>query len=129
MIYIVKINDTEYEVEVERGQASIAKTTVVSEKITPVQISATAPAPVPAASVPAVPAEAEGKLIRSPMPGTIIDVKARAGANVKKGDLILVIEAMKMENEVLAPADGVVAQIFVATGSSVNTDDALISIK
>jgi len=129
MIYIVKINNKEYEVEVQRGKANITKTITVAEPSTPVPVPVPAAAPVsaPAAPAPAVPAE--GELVRAPMPGTIIDIKVSAGASVKKGETILILEAMKMENEVVASANGVVAQVYVTKGSSVATDDVLISIQ
>ena len=62
------------------------------------------------------------------MPGTVLDVKVAQGASVKKGDLLVILEAMKMENEILAPCDGTVAQIVAAKGASVNSGDALIVI-
>ena len=60
------------------------------------------------------------------MPGTILDVKVAQGASVKKGDVMLILEAMKMENEIMAPRDGVVAQVVVSKGASVNSGDPLI---
>ena len=62
------------------------------------------------------------------MPGTVLDVKVAQGASVKKGDILLILEAMKMENEILAPCDGTVKQIVAAKGASVNSGDALIVI-
>ena len=62
------------------------------------------------------------------MPGTVLDVKAAQGASVKKGDILLILEAMKMENEILAPCDGTVAQVLAAKGASVNSGDALVVI-
>ena len=63
------------------------------------------------------------------MPGTILDIKVNQGARVKEGDILLILEAMKMENEILAPSDGVVSQLFVSKGSSVSTGDNLVSIQ
>ena len=60
------------------------------------------------------------------MPGTILDVKAAQGASVKKGDILLILEAMKMENEIVAPQDGTVAQVLVSKGASVNSGDVLV---
>jgi len=121
MIYTIQINDKEYEVEVERGKANIIKTTeVVAQNIpTPVISSA------PTASV----ISAGSTTIVSPMPGTIIDIKVSQGTRVKSGDVLVILEAMKMENEILAPADGVITQVFVSKGSSVATNDVLISIQ
>ena len=62
------------------------------------------------------------------MPGTVLDVKVAQGASVKKGDILLILEAMKMENEILAPCDGTVKQIVAAKGASVNSGDALVVI-
>ena len=62
------------------------------------------------------------------MPGTVLDVKVAQGASVKKGDLLLILEAMKMENEILAPCDGTVKQVLAAKGASVNSGDALVVI-
>ena len=65
-------------------------------------------------------------MVPSPLPGTVLQVKVSAGEAVKAGQLLLIIEAMKMENEVLAPRDGTVAQIVAAKGATVNTGDALV---
>ena len=72
---------------------------------------------------------AEGKPVIAPMPGTITGIKVNPGEKVKKGDIILVLEAMKMENEIAAPFDGVVIQISAAKGSSVSTGDVLAVIQ
>jgi len=66
--------------------------------------------------------------VTAPMPGTVLDVKVAQGASVKKGDLLLILEAMKMENEILAPCDGTVKQVLAAKGASVNSGDALVVI-
>lgn len=129
MIYIVRINDKEYEVEVERGKATLVKTGTVA----PSAAAPAAPQPAaPAAAAPAVdvaaPAAGE-KVVAAPMPGTILDIKVAPGQSVKRGELLLVLEAMKMENEIFAPADGVVAQVLAAKGASVSTGDPLISFQ
>lgn len=129
MIYLVKINDKEYEVEVERGKANIIRTVEVP--------SAQNSSETPAASVhqapsaPAVPVAGtvpEGTVVRAPMPGTILDLKVAVGQQIKQGGLLLVLEAMKMENEVLAPDSGTIKQVLVTKGASVATDDILIVI-
>ena len=71
---------------------------------------------------------AGGEKVTAPMPGTVLDVKVAQGASVKKGDIVVILEAMKMENEILAPCDGTVAQIVAGKGASVNSGDTLIVI-
>ncbi len=128
MIYVVKINDKEYEVEVEQGKASIVKTTSVAAPAAAVAAPAPAAAAVPAAT-PAPAAAVEGEVIEAPMPGTILDIKVAPGSHVKRGETLLILEAMKMENEIAAPRDAVVSQVLVSKGASVSTYDALISIQ
>ena len=128
MIYTVKINNTEYEVDVEKGKANIIKTTEVAALSSPAPVAVSAPAPA-APVAQAAPVSGGGQLIASPMPGTILDIKVSQGAPVKRGETLLILEAMKMENEIIAPADGIVTQIHVSKGASVNTNDALISIQ
>lgn len=131
MIYIVKINNKEYEVEVEKGQANILKTTEVAVPVETVLAAPTASAATPAApAVSSTPAASTvGEALNAPMPGTIVDVKVVPGTRVKKGDALLILEAMKMENEVVSPVDGVVSQVFVIKGSSVATNDVLLAIQ
>ena len=123
MKYIVTLNGKNYEVEVEKTDAVI---TSVTDAVAPV---AAAPVAAPAAPVAAAPAaasvSAEGEKVLSPMPGTILSVSASAGSAVKAGDVLLVLEAMKMENDIVAPCDGTVKQILVQKGSTVATDDVL----
>ncbi|MDI6605230.1 MAG: biotin/lipoyl-binding protein [Thermoanaerobacteraceae bacterium] len=69
------------------------------------------------------------KAVPAPMPGTILDIKVKEGQSVKKGDVLLILEAMKMENEIAASFDGIIASINVSKGTSVNTGDALVTIK
>ncbi len=82
----------------------------------------------PVAAPAAAPVSANGEKVTAPMPGTILDIKVQTGASVKKGDVLLILEAMKMENEIMSPCDGTVAQIAVTKGASVNSGDALIVI-
>ena len=84
------------------------------------------PAAAPAA--PAAAAPTDGTPVKAPMPGTILSIKAPVGTAVKAGDVVLVLEAMKMENDIVAPCDGTVKQMLVAKGASVNTDDVLAVI-
>ena len=108
--YRVNVNGTAYEIELEELTGAA-----------PAPAAAPAAAPAPAAAAPA-----GGEQVTSPMPGTILDVKVSQGAAVKKGDVLMVLEAMKMENEILAPKDGTVAQVIVSKGSHVETGSPLI---
>ncbi|KUG04098.1 biotin carboxyl carrier protein of oxaloacetate decarboxylase [hydrocarbon metagenome] len=128
MKYIVTINGKNYEVEVEKGQASIVKTTQAA--VVPVQES------VPVSAAPVTPAApivqantVSGEPLKSPLPGTILDVKVHQGASVNKGDVLFILEAMKMETQIKAPRDGVVSQIIVAKGASVSTGDILLALQ
>ena len=128
MKYKVTLNGRVYEVEVEESTAML-----VDEYEAYVPAPAPAPAaaaPVAAGPVAAAPAAAApttaGEAIPSPLPGTILQVKVNAGQAVKEGDILIIIEAMKMENEVLAPRAGTVAQVVAAKGATVNTGDTLV---
>lgn len=130
----IKVNGQAYEVEVEEVAGGFAPAPVVPVAAAPAPAVAPVAAPAPekaeAKAAPAsapVAAPAGGTQLKAPMPGTVIDFKATNGAAVKKGQTILILEAMKMENEIVAPVDGVIT--FVATkGASVNTDDLLAVI-
>lgn len=126
----IKVNGQAYEVEVEEVAGGFAPAPVVPVTAAPAVAPVAAPAPekAEAKAAPApVAAPAGGTQLKAPMPGTVIDFKATNGAAVKKGQTVLILEAMKMENEIVAPADGVIT--FVASkGASVNTDDLLAVI-
>ena len=128
MKYKVTLNGRTYEVEVEAGQAMLVDE---YEAYAPAP-AAPAAAPAPAAAAPAAPAAAPaapvaaGEPVNAPMPGTIVRVEVTQGAAVKSGQLLVVLEAMKMENEILAPKDGTVAQVVVQKGSRVETGSPLI---
>ncbi len=128
MKYIVTINGKNYEVEVEKGQANIVKTTqaavVPVQEVVPVSAAPVTPA-APAAQANTV----AGEPLKSPLPGTILAVNVQPGASVKKGDVLFILEAMKMETEIKAPRDGVVSQIIVAKGASVSTGDILLALQ
>lgn len=118
--YNVTVNGTKYEVTLETVDASEVKASPAAPAA-----PAAAPAPAPV-SAPA--ANANGETVTSPMPGTILSVNVSNGAAVKKGDVLLILEAMKMENEILAPCDGTVASVNVTKGSSVETGAVLCVI-
>ena len=130
MKYLVSLKGKDYEVEVEKGEAVI-----LSVSDTPaVQVNAAVAAPpAPAAPAPvapppaAAPVDAAGEKLTSPLPGTVVAIKAVAGAKVKKGDLLIIIEAMKMENEILASRDATIGAVLCTVGTSVNTGDPLLT--
>ncbi len=118
--YNITVNGTTYEVIVEEADKSFSHTPVYSA---PVAVADTPAAPN------AVPAGVAGMTkVTAPMPGTILDVKVTVGQSVKKGDVICVLEAMKMENDIPAPCNGVVASINVQKGSSVAANDVIVSL-
>ncbi len=121
MKYVVTLNGKNYEVEVEETEAVITAVTDAAPAAAPVAAPAAAPAP--AAAAPAT--AAEGQKVLSPMPGTILSVNVSVGSPVKAGDILLILEAMKMENEIVAPCDGTVRQLTVQKGSTVATDELL----
>ena len=121
--YNITVNGTTYEVAVEEIGGSYAPA-VVTKESAPVF---TAPVAAPAAPK-AAPAAAGANSVTAPMPGTILEVKVSAGQAVKKGDVICVLEAMKMENDIPAPCDGVIASVNVQKGSTVNANDVLVTL-
>ena len=127
MKYKVTLNGRTYEVEVEAGKAMLLdEYEAVVPTAAPVAAPA-APAAAPAAAAPAAAAvTAAGEAVNAPMPSTILKVNVTQGQAVKAGTLLCVLEAMKMENEIMAPKDGTVAQVVVSKGASVNTGDALV---
>ena len=132
MIYNVTINDKVYEVEVEKGKANLIRTTAVQAAPAPAAAPvAAAPAAAPAPAAPAAPAasvQAGTTPVNSPMPGTILEVKVAVGQTVKEGDLVVILEAMKMENEIYAPCAGTIAQVLTNKGASVDTGAPLVTI-
>lgn len=115
--YIVTVNGKKYEVEVEEAgviQTPTQKTQEVKVENDVVKESAVASKPV-----------SGNNTVKAPMPGTILDIRVSKGQSIKKGDVLFILEAMKMENEIMAGEDGVIADIVVNRGASVNTDDTL----
>lgn len=148
MKYVVTINGKRYDVEVQKVNAynpltleevrsgNIPSTAPVQASApAPVQAAPTpaptpAPAPVQAAAPsPAASASAGSNVVTSPMPGNILGVKVAVGDSVKAGQVVIILEAMKMENEIVAQADGVVESIAVKQGDVVETEQTLIVLK
>ncbi len=130
MIYKVTLNGKIYEVEVEKGEAVIqAEYEAALPQATPVaatqEVATAAPAAAPVATAPA---SAGANSVTAPMPGTINAVKVTSGQQVKKGDVLFILEAMKMENEIYADKDGKVGQVFVQKGASVSTGSPLCEL-
>ena len=120
--YNITVNGVAYSVSVEETAAGAAP---VAAPAAPVAAPA-APAAAPKAAAPAGAAGAVA--VKAPMPGNILDVKVAAGASVKAGDVLVILEAMKMENEIVAPQDGTVASVSVKKGDTVNSGDLLVSM-
>lgn len=128
MKYIVTLNNNRYEVDVERGKASVVKTgestaTAVQQNVTAQTPPAAAPAPSAEKSI------AEGEKLTAPMPGIVLHIKKSVGDSVKKGDIVIVLESMKMESEISSPFDGTVVQIAASKGAHVATGEVLAVIK
>ena len=147
MKYVATINGQKYEVEVEKLEAykSLDRNGVaapaapvlpasapVQRPAAPAPVAAApapAPAPAPAAApAPAVAAPAGATTVEAPMPGKILNIKVSEGQAVKFGEVVVIMEAMKMETEIVAPADGTVSKILVKAGDSVDTGAALVAL-
>ena len=137
MKYNVTLNGKIYEVDVTETDAVVTGITqvpvaVAAPAVAPVAVAPVAapeaPAEAPAAAPAVAPVSADGTQVKAPMPGTILAVKKNVGEAVKAGDVIVVLEAMKMENDIVAPCDGTVKSINAPKGSTVNTDDVLAVI-
>ena len=125
----ITVNGKSYDVTVEEmGAAPVAAAPVVQAAPAATPAPAAAPAEPTTAPVAPVNTNAEGFKVESPMPGTILDVKVSNGAQVKNGDTLVVLEAMKMENEIKADRDGTITAVFVNKGDSVDSGSALVSI-
>lgn len=128
MKYKVRLNKKIYEVEVEKGEAilldeyeAVAPTAALA---TPVAVNTAAPV---AAQAP-VGTAASASAVKSPLPGTVLDVKVSVGQTVKKGDVVMLIEAMKMENEINASKDGKITNVYVAKGAKVEQGSPLFDL-
>lgn len=120
--YTITVNGTVYDVTVEEKAGGAA----VSAPAAPAPTPAAAPAPAPKA--PAASGSAGSVEITAPMPGKILAVKANPGQSVKKGEVVLLLEAMKMENEVVAPQDGTIASVNVNSGDMVEAGNVLATM-
>ena len=114
-IYKIKVNGKAYEVELQEV------TTVEGTVEAPANLGETTPATPKKSMV-------GGETVTAPMPGTIVDIKVRVGDSVAKGQLVAVLEAMKMETEILAPDAGTVTEIHVGKSAAVNLGDAIVSL-
>ena len=136
MRYVVKVNGKEYDVEVEKlggPYASLSRSTAyvqgVPVAVAPVAAPAPAPAPKPAPAPAAAPSSSGGVDIVSPMPGKVFKLVAQPGEQVAEGQVVMILEAMKMENEIVAPQAGTVDAILVKEGDLVETDTVLATLK
>ena len=127
MKYIITLNGKQFAVEAERGKATAQYMGPASAAPAPVPAAAPAPAAAQAAAAPAAPAGA-GEPVKAPMPGNILDVRVSAGQNVKAGDILFILEAMKMENEIVATKDGTLTSVCVSKGQVVETGAVLCTL-
>ncbi len=128
--YTITVNGKEYDVAVVKNKVMVDATTPIAPKVVfpatapAMPASFTAPAPTPTPAV----ATGNAQQVAAPMPGKVIAVKVNTGENVKKGQELLIVEAMKMHNPILSPADGVVQSVCVKAGDPVQTGATLIAI-
>lgn len=133
--FLIKVNGVAYDVEVEESDGSVTTApAVAAAPAAPVvrqaaPAMAASPAMAPQPQVQAVSSHSGSEIVKAPMPGTILAINIMPGAAVAKGQVLCILEAMKMENEIVSPRDGIVAGISVAKGSSVNAGDPLISLE
>ena len=133
MKYKVTLTNRTYEVEVEEGKAMLIDEYEAYAPAAPAPVAAApvaaAPAAAPAApAAPAGAALAAGEVVKSPMPGNILKINVAPGQKVEEGDVLIVLEAMKMENEIVATKSGTVAQVAVSKGAVVETGAPLVVI-
>lgn len=130
MKYKITLEGRTYEIEVEHGNAMLLSEYEAVAPVAPAAPVAAAPAAAPAAPAPAASTvvTGAGEPVNTPMPGTILQVLASVGQAVKKGDVLVVLEAMKMENEITSPKDGTVTQVAAQQGTTVDTGALLVVI-
>ena len=134
MKYKVTLNNRVYEVEVEEGAAMLVDEYELAAPAAPAPAAAPVAVAAPVAAAPAAPAApagaalAAGEVVKSPMPGNVLKINVAQGQQVKEGDVLLILEAMKMENEVVSTKTGTVAQIVVSKGAVVETGSPLVVI-
>lgn len=126
MKYKVTLNGRTYEVEVEAGKAMLLDEYEAIAPAAPATAPAAAPAPVAAPSAAPAASLAAGEPVKAPMPGVVLKVQVQQGQAVKAGQVLVILVAMKMENEIVAPKDGTVAQIVAAKGASVESGAPLV---
>lgn len=126
MKYKVTLKGRTYEVEVEAGEAMLIDEYEAKSPVPAAPAPTAAPAAAPTPAAPAPTATAAGEVVASPMPGNIIKINVTEGQSVKAGDVMLILEAMKMENEIVAPHDGKIAQVVTSKGAVVDTGAPLV---
>ncbi|MBO5953418.1 MAG: biotin/lipoyl-binding protein [Oscillospiraceae bacterium] len=124
MTYEISLNGKTYAVEVELAEAMRMEEFNTYAPAAPAVAAAPEASPVAAPAAPII--AGSGEAVRSPMPGTILKVNVQNGQAVKEGDVLVILEAMKMENEIMAPRAGTVSQVLVSKGSAVDTDAPLV---
>ena len=128
MKYKVTLNNRVYEVEVEQGEAMLVDEYEMAAPAAPAPVAAAPVAAAAPAAAAAPVAVAAGEAVKSPMPGNILKINVTQGQQVNEGDVIMVLEAMKMENEIVATRSGTIAQIAVSKGAVVETGAVLAVI-
>lgn len=129
MKYKVTLNNRVYEVEVEQGEAMLVDEYELAAPAAPAPVAASAPVATAAPAAAAAPVSvAAGEPVKSPMPGNILKINVTQGQKVNEGDVIMILEAMKMENEIVATRNGTIAQIAVSKGAVVETGAVLAVI-
>jgi len=129
--YNITVNGTAYAVEVEElGGTSAPKAAAPAPVAAPAApAAAAAPAPAAKPAAPAAAPSAGATTINAPIPGTVLDIRVTPGQAVKSGDILLILEAMKMENEIMSPVDGTIDVVTTTKGSAVNAGDLMLTIK